>query len=71
MQIAGGSFATPMHWDNHRQTGAAARAMLLQAAATRLNVSVDELSTQPSFVVHTATGKKIAYGDLVGRRRQA
>ena len=65
MQIAGGSFATPMHWDNHRQTGAAARAMLLQAAATRLNVSVDELSTQPSFVVHTATGKKIAYGDLV------
>jgi isoquinoline 1-oxidoreductase beta subunit len=65
MQIAGGSFATPMHWDNHRQTGAAARAMLLQAAATRLNVSVDELSTQPSMVVHTATGKKIAYGDLV------
>ena len=65
MQIAGGSFATPMHWDNHRQTGAAARAMLLQAAAARLSVSVDELTTEPSMVVHTATGKKIAYGDLV------
>ena len=25
MQIAGGSFATPMHWDNHRQTGAGGR----------------------------------------------
>lgn len=65
MQIAGGSFATPMHWDNHRQTGAAARNMLLQAAALRLNVSIDELSTEPSMVVHTATGKKIPYGDLV------
>jgi isoquinoline 1-oxidoreductase beta subunit len=65
MQIAGGSFATPMHWDNHRQTGAAARAMLLQAAATRLGVPVTELTTEPSIVVHAATGKKIPYGDLV------
>jgi hypothetical protein len=39
--------------------------LLLQAAAARLNVSIDELSTEPSMVVHTATQKKIAYGDLV------
>jgi len=65
MQIAGGSFATPTHWDNHRHTGAAARAMLLQAAAARLNVPVADLSTEPSLVVHKASGKKIAYGDLV------
>ena len=37
--------------------------VLLQAAAARLNVSIDELSTEPSMVVHTATQKKIAYGD--------
>jgi len=64
-QIAGGSFATPNHWVPHRQVGAATRNLLLQAAAARLNVSIDELSTEPSMVVHTATQKKIAYGDLV------
>ncbi|HEX5006458.1 MAG TPA: molybdopterin cofactor-binding domain-containing protein [Hyphomonadaceae bacterium] len=64
-QIAGGSFATPQHWIPQRQVGRAAREMLLQAAAARLAVPVTELSTEPSMVVHTATGKKIPYGDLV------
>src|SRR5690349_2316723 len=64
-QIAGGSFATPNHWTPHRQVGAAARAMLLQAAATRLNVPVTELTTGPSVVKHAATNKTIPYGDLV------
>ena len=32
-QIAGGSFATPNHWVPQRQVGAAARLMLMQAAA--------------------------------------
>jgi isoquinoline 1-oxidoreductase beta subunit len=63
-QIAGGSFATPQHWGPQRQVGAAARNMLLQAAAARLAVDISELSTEPSMVVHTATGKKISYGDL-------
>jgi isoquinoline 1-oxidoreductase beta subunit len=64
-QIAGGSFATPNHWTPHRQVGAGARAMLLQAAAQRLAVDVSELTTEPSMVVHKSTGKKVAYGDLV------
>lgn len=64
-QIAGGSFATPQHWVPQRQVGAAARQMLLQAAAARLAVNISELSTEPSMVVHTTTGKKIPYGDLV------
>jgi hypothetical protein len=34
-QFAGGSFATPMNWMPMRQTGAAARAMLLAAASQR------------------------------------
>lgn len=63
-QIAGGSFATPTHWVPQRQVGAAARQMLLQAAAARLAVDISELSTEPSMVVHTATGKKVSYGDL-------
>jgi isoquinoline 1-oxidoreductase beta subunit len=64
-QIAGGSFATPNHWVPQRRVGAAARYMLLQSAATRLNVNISELTTEPSMVVHKATNKKIAYGDLV------
>jgi isoquinoline 1-oxidoreductase beta subunit len=64
LQLAGGSLATPLNFDNHRQTGAAARMLLLQAAAARLQVSVDELTTEPSLVVHKATNKKIPYGDL-------
>ena len=63
-QIAGGSFATPMNWIPMRQTGAAARAMLLGAAAQRLGVPVGELTTEPSVVVHAASGRRIPYGDL-------
>lgn len=64
-QIAGGSFATPTHWTPHRQVGAAARLMLIQAAATRLGRPVEEFTTEPSLVVHAASNTKIAYGDLV------
>jgi isoquinoline 1-oxidoreductase beta subunit len=53
-QIAGGSTATPMNWMPMRQTGAAARQMLLQAAAMRWGVDISELSTEPSVVVHAA-----------------
>ena len=63
-QIAGGSFATPMHWMPHRQVGAAARLMLMQAAAAKWSVPVSELSTGPSVVRHAASKREISYGDL-------
>ncbi|MEZ5936913.1 MAG: molybdopterin cofactor-binding domain-containing protein [Hyphomonadaceae bacterium] len=63
-QIAGGSFATPNHWVPHRQVGAAARSMLMQAAAQSWGVPVDELSTGPSVVLHKASGKSATYGEL-------
>lgn len=64
-QIAGGSFATPNHWTPHRQVGAGARAMLIAAAAARLDKPVEEFTTEPSLVVHAASNTKIPYGDLV------
>ncbi len=64
-QIAGGSFATPQHWLPQRQVGAAARAMLLQAAAAKWSVPVEELTTGPSVVKHAASNRTIGYGDLV------
>lgn len=64
-QIAGGSFATPQHWNPMRQVGAATRLMLIQAAAARLGKPVEEFTTEPSIVVHAASNTKIPYGDLV------
>lgn len=64
-QLAGGSFATPMNWMPMRQAGAAARAMLLLAAAERWGVSVDTLATEPSRVVERgAGGRSATYGEL-------
>ncbi len=63
-QIAGGSFATPMNWIPMRQTGAAARQMLLAAAAQRWGVPVGELTTEPSVIVHQASARRAPYGDF-------
>ncbi|MFK0333551.1 molybdopterin cofactor-binding domain-containing protein [Rhizobium sp. NPDC090275] len=64
MRITGGSMSVRTSYDTMRRLGALARAMLLQAAAGRLNLPVDQLSTEPGYVVHAATGQKVAYGDL-------
>jgi isoquinoline 1-oxidoreductase beta subunit len=47
-----------------RQIGAAARMMLEAAAASRWNVAVTEVKAVNHEVVHTATGRKLGYGDL-------
>jgi isoquinoline 1-oxidoreductase beta subunit len=47
-----------------RRLGALARAMLLSAAAQSLGVPVSELTTEPGFVVHAASGRKLGYGVL-------
>ena len=44
-QFAGGSRNTPAGWDQHRQAGAFARAMLVEAAAQRWGISADQCST--------------------------
>lgn len=63
-QIAGGSFATPNHWIPLRQVGATARLMLLQAAAAKWSVPVEELTTGPSLVKHAASNRQATYGEL-------
>ena len=64
-QFSGGSRATPLHWDQLRRVGATGRAMLVAAAAQTWKVPAAECTTEPGQVVHGATGRKIAYGDLV------
>jgi isoquinoline 1-oxidoreductase beta subunit len=51
--------------DPLRLAAARARAVLIAAAAARLGVPAAELDTKDGFVIHAASGKKIALGDLV------
>ncbi len=63
-QLAGGSTATPMNWMPMRQAGATVRAMLIAAAAQRWGVDAASLTTEPSAVVHAASGRRATYGEL-------
>ncbi len=63
-QYAGGSTATTRDWMPMRQTGAAARAMLVQAAANRLKVDAAELTTGKGRIFHRATGRSLGYGEV-------
>ena len=59
-----GSAALRGYFNAMRQAGAQARKFLLDAAAAQLDVPVDELSTEPSRVVHSASGQSLSYGQV-------
>ena len=65
VQMTGGSTSVRAFFLPLRQAGAAAREMLIQAAAASLKVEAVSLSSEPGFVVHAASGRRVAYGDLV------
>ena len=62
--FTGGSTSVLANYNYLRTAGAAARSMLLQAAADRLKVSVDELTTEKSRVNHAVSGRSLTYGEL-------
>jgi isoquinoline 1-oxidoreductase beta subunit len=47
-----------------RLAGAQARRVLLEAVAGKWSVPAGELSTEPSMVVHKASGRRISYGEI-------
>jgi isoquinoline 1-oxidoreductase beta subunit len=63
-QVTGGSGAIPHSWERLRKAGATARQMLVEAAAKRLKVPANALTTDKGMVLHQASGRKISYGDL-------
>jgi isoquinoline 1-oxidoreductase beta subunit len=67
MMATGGSTSTWVEWDRFRKAGATARYMLVEAAAQTWNVEVSTCKTENGFVIHTTTGKKLSYGQLVDK----
>jgi len=64
-QNTDGSCSVRDFYDAMREAGATARTMLEQSAASTWNVPASECKAQNHFIVHTPSGKKAAFGDLV------
>ncbi|HWZ74870.1 MAG TPA: xanthine dehydrogenase family protein molybdopterin-binding subunit [Casimicrobiaceae bacterium] len=63
VQGTGGSTAMANSYEQLRKAGAAARAMLVAAAAKRWNVPPDSIRVAKGMVTHSS-GKKATFGDL-------
>jgi isoquinoline 1-oxidoreductase beta subunit len=59
-----GSRAVMLYYDDMRIAGAQVRKVLLQAAAKKWGVDVASLKTEPSVVVHGASGRRMTYGEI-------
>lgn len=66
-QFTGGSNSTRMYWKPLREAGAAARNMLMTAAAQTWNVPVEELTTKAGMIYHVKSGKSGTYGDFASK----
>src|SRR3989442_123531 len=64
MQGTGGSTALANSYEQMRRAGAAARAMLLAAAAERWAVPPDSITITRGAVVHPASNRKTTFGQL-------
>lgn len=64
IQLTGGSESTRGYYEMLRLVGAQTRKILLASAAGMLNVPVDELTTEPSRVVHAPSGRSLGYGEI-------
>jgi isoquinoline 1-oxidoreductase beta subunit len=64
VQATGNSNAMRGAWKPLREAGAAARIMLVAAAAKRWGVDADSCRAQDGEVIHVPTGRRLKYGEL-------
>ncbi|HUK04684.1 MAG TPA: xanthine dehydrogenase family protein molybdopterin-binding subunit [Burkholderiales bacterium] len=64
VQATGGSSSVRDAFTVMRQAGAAARSMLVTAAAKRWGVTPGECTTERGAVAHAASGQRLGYGEL-------
>jgi isoquinoline 1-oxidoreductase beta subunit len=69
-QFTGGSTSVRTLYKPMRQAGAAARIVLIQAAADQWKVEPATCSAENGQVVHKATSRRVSYGKLVARAAQ-
>jgi len=64
MQGTGGSMSIPNAWVQYRTVGAAAKAMLISAAAAVWDVPEAEITTSQSMLMHAGSGREATYGEF-------
>ena len=64
MMYTAGSNAVHVYFTPMRTFGAQARRVLLDNAAKKFGVPVEELTTEPSMVVHSKSDRRISYGEI-------
>ncbi len=69
-QGTGGSTAIANSWEQLRQAGASARAMLIAAAAGQWQVPADEIGVSEGMVVHARSQRKASFGQLAAAAAQ-
>lgn len=64
LQGTGGSCSARDGFDRMREAGAAARHVLVQAAARRLGVPAGELTAENGTIAHAASDRSLTYGEV-------
>src|SRR5262245_54330493 len=68
-QLTGGSLSVRGAWKQMRQAGAATRIVLVSAAARGWSVDPAACRAEAGHVIHKASGRRVAYGELVESAR--
>ena len=66
-QVTGGSTSVRAFYEPMRQAGAAARSLLVAAAAQSWGVDPTSCRAEKGKVIHSGTGRKVTYGEVAER----
>jgi isoquinoline 1-oxidoreductase beta subunit len=69
MLYTAGSTTVMAYFKKMQIAGTQTRKMLIAAAAEQLGLAESELTTEPSTVVHAASGQRLTYGEIVSAGR--